>query len=94
MESSTTNQITTPGNQNVFLAPEFPLQRRYEALRAYFVDEEPSADVARRFGYSPGFSASSVISSAMTRKNALLSSASPAAVLNPLPPATVFGIWS
>jgi hypothetical protein len=54
MESSTANQITTPGNQNFFLAPQFPLQRQYEALRAYLVDEEPSADVARRFGYSPG----------------------------------------
>jgi hypothetical protein len=30
------------------------LQRQYEALRAYLVDEEPSGDVARRFGYSPG----------------------------------------
>jgi hypothetical protein len=30
------------------------MQRQYEALRAYLVDEEPSADVARRFGYSPG----------------------------------------
>ena len=55
MQSSTTNQITTPGNQNFFLSPQFPLQRQYEALRAYLVDEEPSADVARRFGYSPGF---------------------------------------
>ena len=54
MESSTANQITTPANQNFFLAPQFPLQRQYEALRAYLVDEEPSADVARRFGYSPG----------------------------------------
>jgi hypothetical protein len=54
MESSTANQITTPGNQNFFLAPQFPLQRQYEALRAYLVDEEPSGDVARRFGYSPG----------------------------------------
>jgi hypothetical protein len=54
MESSTANQITTPGNQNFFLAPQVPLQRQYEALRAYLVDEEPSADVARRFGYSPG----------------------------------------
>jgi len=54
MESSTANQITTPSNQNFFLAPQFPLQRQYEALRAYLVDEEPSADVARRFGYSPG----------------------------------------
>ena len=54
MESSTANQITTPGNQNFFLSPQFPLQRQYEALRAFFVDEEPSADVARRFRYSPG----------------------------------------
>src|SRR6266566_2610731 len=37
-----------------FLSPQFPLQRQYEALRAYFVDEEPSGDIARRFGYSAG----------------------------------------
>ena len=30
------------------------MQRQYEALPAYLVEEEPSADVARRFGYSPG----------------------------------------
>jgi hypothetical protein len=54
MESSTANQITTPGNQNFFLSPQFPMQRQYEALRAYLVEEEPSADVARRFGYSAG----------------------------------------
>jgi hypothetical protein len=54
MESSTANQITTPGNQNFFLSPQFPMQRQYEALRAYLVEEEPSAEVARRFGYSPG----------------------------------------
>jgi hypothetical protein len=54
MNSSTANQLTTPANQNFFLSPQFPLQRQYEALRAYLVDEEPSADVARRFGYSPG----------------------------------------
>src|SRR5260370_9021472 len=54
MESSTANQITTPSNQNFFLSPQFPMQRQYEALRAYLVDEEPSADVARRFGYSAG----------------------------------------
>src|SRR5258707_279370 len=50
MESSTANQITTPGNQNFFLSPQFPMQRQYEALRAYLVEEESSADVARRFG--------------------------------------------
>ena len=54
MQSSTANQITTPPDRNFFLAPQFPLQRQYEALRAYFVDEEASADVARRFGYSAG----------------------------------------
>jgi hypothetical protein len=54
MESSTANQITAPANQNFFLSPQFPLQRQYEALRAFLVDDEPSGDVARRFGYSPG----------------------------------------
>ena len=37
-----------------FLAPESPLQRQYEALRAYFVERIPSHQVARRFGYTPG----------------------------------------
>jgi len=54
MQSSTANQITTPPDQHFFLSPEFPLQRQYEALRAYLVDEESSSDVARRFGYSAG----------------------------------------
>jgi hypothetical protein len=34
-----------------FLAPQETSQRRYEALRALFVDCEPLADVAQRFGY-------------------------------------------
>jgi hypothetical protein len=29
-------------------------QRQYEALRAFYMDDLPSADVARRFGYSAG----------------------------------------
>ena len=37
-----------------FLAPDEPLHRQYEALRAFFVDQEESAAVARRFAYSPG----------------------------------------
>src|ERR1700683_2566000 len=53
MPSSTVNQIITPSDEKFFLAPQFPLQRQYEALRAFLVDEEPSGDVARRFGYSP-----------------------------------------
>src|ERR1039458_9875940 len=54
MESSTANQITTPGNQNFFLSPQFPMQRQYEPLRAYLLEEEPSADTPGRFGYSAG----------------------------------------
>lgn len=54
MPSSTASHITTPPNENFFLSPQFPLQRQYEALRAFFVDEESSSEVARRFGYSSG----------------------------------------
>ena len=37
-----------------FLEPANAKQRMYEALRAYFIDELPSAEVARAFNYSPG----------------------------------------
>jgi len=37
-----------------FLEPSNTTHRQYEALRAYFVEDLPSAEVARRFGYSPG----------------------------------------
>ncbi len=36
-----------------FLEPMPIFQRRYEALRAIFVDDEPLDQVARRFGYKP-----------------------------------------
>ena len=35
-----------------FTEPSGPAQRRYEAMRAYFVDEQPAAAVADQFGYS------------------------------------------
>ncbi len=38
----------------VFLQPSSPTHRQYEALRAYFVDQLPSSEVATRFGYTPG----------------------------------------
>lgn len=53
MPPSTVNQIITPPDEKFFLVPQFPLQRQYEALRAFLVEEEPSGDVARRLGYSP-----------------------------------------
>lgn len=36
-----------------FLEPVQARHRQYEALRAYFVEHRPSADVARAFGYTP-----------------------------------------
>jgi hypothetical protein len=38
----------------IFHSPANATHRQYEALRAYFVEGFPSADVARRFGYTPG----------------------------------------
>jgi transposase-like protein len=38
----------------LFLEPANSTHRRYEALRAFFVDGLPSAEAARRFGYTPG----------------------------------------
>jgi len=37
-----------------FAKPETVRQRQYEALRAFYVEQLPSAEVARRFGYSTG----------------------------------------
>ncbi len=36
-----------------FVSPAEPVQRRYEALRAYFVEGATAAEVAARYGYSP-----------------------------------------
>ena len=37
-----------------FAEPATARQRQYEALRAFYVEGQPSSEVARRFGYSPG----------------------------------------
>lgn len=42
-------------NENYFLHPTHHWQRRYEALRASFVDRLPAKVVADRFGYSPAY---------------------------------------
>jgi hypothetical protein len=39
-------------SRRFFLAPHQPLHRRYEALRAVFVDGQPHVEVAKRFGYT------------------------------------------
>ena len=52
MYNSTINNITELADR--FLVPSNPTHRQYEALRAYFVERQPSGQVARRFGYTPG----------------------------------------
>ncbi|MGH6636623.1 MAG: hypothetical protein ACRED0_11010, partial [Gammaproteobacteria bacterium] len=51
---SNTPYIKLTGLARRFLQPQNPTHRQYEALRAYFVEGLPSAEAARRFGYTPG----------------------------------------
>lgn len=39
-------------SRGFFLKPTEPVQRQYEALRAYFVERTAAAEAARRFGYA------------------------------------------
>ena len=39
-----------PGRR-FFLEPHLTFHRRYEALRAFFVDQRPAAEIAGQFGY-------------------------------------------
>jgi hypothetical protein len=49
------NEVTEDPEAQFFRAPEKTLHRQYEALRAFFVEGLASREVARRFGYAPGF---------------------------------------
>ncbi|MBI5755749.1 MAG: hypothetical protein HZA12_02385, partial [Nitrospirae bacterium] len=42
-------------DRKFFLYPEFDWQRRYEALRASFVERLPAKVVAERFRYTPEY---------------------------------------
>ena len=52
MPTTTNNPLSDTQASQFFAAPEPTLQRQYEALRAYFLDNRSAADVAGRFGYS------------------------------------------
>jgi hypothetical protein len=54
MATSTKDSITSAQATHFFLGPETIRHRQYEALRAYFVGDLATSDVAQRFGYSPG----------------------------------------
>lgn len=52
MSINTKDKLTDP--KRFFLEPSTSAQRQYEALRAFFLEEVPSAEAAQRFGYTPG----------------------------------------
>ena len=54
MSRGSREEITDRDLRRVFLEPANPTHRQYEALRAYFVEAIPSAEAAKRFGYTPG----------------------------------------
>ena len=54
MTNNHRNELTPSPEARFFSEPETTLQRQYEALRAFFLEGEPSHEVARRFGYTPG----------------------------------------
>jgi hypothetical protein len=54
MATDTRNALTPSPEARFFIAPENPLHRQYEALRAYFVEQRSSVEVARDFAYTPG----------------------------------------
>jgi transposase len=55
MDNSTIDTLTPDAAElQFFMEPEKPLHRQYEALRAFFVQGLPAAEVAERFGYSYG----------------------------------------
>jgi hypothetical protein len=52
MTINTKDKLTDP--KRFFLEPSNAAQRQYEALRAFFIEELPSTEAAKRFGYTPG----------------------------------------
>src|SRR3989304_6335302 len=54
MASSSEIGLTESQAAAFFLSPQAPLHSQYQALRAYFVEQLPSAETARRFHYSAG----------------------------------------
>jgi hypothetical protein len=52
MSINTKDKLTDP--KRFFLEPSTSAQRQDEALRAFFLEEVPSAEAAQRFGYTPG----------------------------------------
>ena len=54
MATSSEHGLTDSQAATFFRSPQQPLHRQYEALRAFFVEDLPSAESAQLFGYSPG----------------------------------------
>src|ERR1700678_1731165 len=54
MSTNSREEITDSDIKQAFLEPSNITHRRYEALRVYFVEGVPSAEAAKRFGYTTG----------------------------------------
>ena len=52
MEDNVSKHLTK--ESKFFIEPRSTMQRKYEALRAYFLDQLPSKVVAKKFGYTNG----------------------------------------
>jgi len=51
LSTNSTEQLARPGHER-FTQPAVAAQRRYEALRGYFVEDLSAAQIAERFGYT------------------------------------------
>ena len=80
-----TPRIDLTPEARFFLAPDHPLQRQYEALRAYFVEGLPPSKSPDALAMPPAPSASSVISSAnwLTSRGASSRPSRPGSALSP-----------
>jgi hypothetical protein len=54
IDQSARQTYPTRRGAEFFTAPTEPAQRRYEALRAYFVEGRPASEVAAGWGYTTG----------------------------------------
>jgi hypothetical protein len=41
--------------KHYFMTPQSPEQKKYDALRAYYLDGMPASEVVAKFGYSPTY---------------------------------------
>jgi len=81
-----------PGGE-YFSEPAEAAQRRYEALRYYFVDQASAEHVAARFGYSPA-TVHQLAAELRAGRTNFFRSSKPGPKAPARPPPSVSGCWS